>query len=142
MAQGFSDRKVLIKIGDAASPETFATIAALRDVTITENFETVDTTTKDDSGVRTLLSDKTLQSTSVSGTGVFTDDSSIDDFRTAARAGVLKNFQLDIIDTDASTAGEVLEGAFYITQFEVSAANADVVNYNITLESSGALTSS
>lgn len=139
---GFSDRKLILKIGDGASPEVFTKIAALRDTTITETQATVETTNKDSAGNRTLLDDKTLLSMSVSGTGVFTDDATIASVRTAFRAGTLNNFEIDVVGTDATTAGEVLTGAFQITQFEVAGANASEVNYSITLESSGVITSS
>ena len=139
---GFSDRKLILKIGDGASPEVFTKIAALRDTTITETQATVETTNKDSAGNRTLLDDKTLLSMSVSGTGVFTDDATVAAVRTAFRAGTLNNFEIDVVSTDATTAGEVLTGAFQITQFEVAGANASEVNYSITLESSGAIVSS
>lgn len=139
---GFSDRKLILKIGDGASPEVFTAIAALRDVTITETAASVETTNKDSAGNRTLLNDKTLVSMSVSGTGVFTDAATLDSVRTAFRTGTLNNFEIDVVSTDATTAGETLNGAFQITQFEVAGANASEINYSITLESSGAVTSS
>ena len=40
-------RAVLMKIGNAGSPETFTTIGGMRSTTLTLNDETVDVTNKD-----------------------------------------------------------------------------------------------
>jgi len=46
---------MLMKVGNAGSPETFTTIAGLRSTSLTVNNESVDVTNKDSSGKRTLL---------------------------------------------------------------------------------------
>ena len=142
MADGFSGRKLVLKLGDGADPEVFTTIAGLRDTTVTRTDSEVNTTTKDDNGYRTLLSDRTMQALSISGTGVFVDSATFADTVTAFNAGTLNNFEIDVVSTDATTAGEVLEGAFKITQLEQAGAHDGEVNYSITLESSGQVTSS
>lgn len=140
MAAGFSDRKGILKIGDGASTETFTTIAALQDITVTQNGTEVETTTKDDAGRRTLLDDRTLTSMSISATAIFTDDQTLADLRTNFQGNSLNNYQVDMVSTDAVTAGGEYEGAFQMTQFEESAPNAGVITVNITLESSGEVT--
>jgi len=141
MAAGTTGRNIVIKIGDGAGSEVFTTIAAARDCTITESDSIVTTTSKDDGGVRTLLAGLTERSMSVSGTGVFVDSATIDDLRTDFRAGTLRNFRLDVASTALATdSGQIITGAFRITQFEIAGAHDDAVNYNFTLESSGALT--
>lgn len=139
---GFSDRKVILKIGDGAGSEAFTKIAALKDVSIQRTAAEVDTTNKDSDGFRDLLNDRTLISVAISGTGLFTDDATVASVTTDFQTGTLRNFQVDVVSTDASTAGEVLEGAFQITQFEQSAPNGGEVNYSISLASSGEITSS
>ena len=64
---------MLMKVGNAGSPETFTTIAGLRSTSLTVNNESVDVTNKDSSNNRTLLAEAGVQSISVSGSGVFTD---------------------------------------------------------------------
>lgn len=141
MATGFSGRLILIKRGDAASPEAFTTIAALRDTTVTETEQTVDTTSKDDGGVRSLLSGRILHSVAVSGTGVFTDDQSLADLRTDMRSGAHSNYQIDIVDS-ATTGGEILTGAFRVTSLEFAGTFDGEANYSVSFESDGTITAS
>lgn len=140
MAAGFSDRKAVLKIGDGASSESFTAVAAVQDLTVTQSGTEVETTTKDDSGRRTLLDDRTLISMSITGTAIFTDDQTLADLRTNFTASTLNNYQVDMVSTDATTSGGTYEGAFQITQFEESAPNAGTIAVSITLESSGEVT--
>lgn len=141
MAVGYSGSTLLVKITNDDSPETFTTIAALRDTTITETESLVDTTNKDSSGVRQLLDGRILSAITVTGTGVFSDDATIASLRTSLRAGTHKNYQIDVV-SGASTGGETLEGAFRITSLEEAGTFDGYVNYTLTLESDGTITSS
>lgn len=140
MSAGVTGRNLVLKIGDGASPsEAFTTIAAARDHTVTYSETTVDTTNKDSSGNRTLLTGKVMQAVTVSFTGVFSDSQTIADISTAFRAGTHKNYQIDIDSTASTTAGELIEGAFRITSFERAGSHDGEINYSITLESDGAV---
>jgi TP901-1 family phage major tail protein len=139
---GFSGRSFTLAIGDGASSETFAVIAGGRDITVTESEATVDTTSKDDSGVRQLLSGRILSAISVTATGVFKDSQTIADLRSEMRAGTHANYEIDIVDTDATTGGEKLTGAFRVTSIEHAGSYDGEVNYTINLESDGTITSS
>ena len=55
---------------------TQTTIGGLRSTSITFNEETVDVTNKDSFGARSLLAGGGVQSVSISGSGVFTDEPS------------------------------------------------------------------
>lgn len=138
---GYSGRLILVKQGDGGGTEVFTTIAALRDTTISEKEQTVDTTSKDDGGVRQLLEARIMYSVSVSGTGVFTDSATLGSLRTAMRAGTHSNFKLEIVDS-ASTGGEILTGAFRITSLEFAGTHDGEANYSLTLESDGTVTAS
>lgn len=140
MATGFSGRKLLIKIGDGASPEVFSAFAAITDTTVTFDNPAVDTTTKDDSGNRSLLAGKTVFSMTVSGTGIFVDDADLATAQTSVEAGTHNNFQIDVVETDATTAGKTHTGAFRITSLEFTGTHDGAANYSITLESDGAIT--
>lgn len=141
MAVGYTGRKLLVKIGDGASPEVFTTIAGSRDHTITENEQIVDTTNKDSGGVRQLLDGRILHNVSVSFTGVFTDSQTLADLRTNMRAGTHANYEIDVVD-EAATGGETLTGAFRVTSIEEAGSFDAEVNYSVTLESDGAIASS
>ena len=142
MATGYSGRLILIKQGDGGDPtETFDTVAALRDTTVTETEQTVDTTSKDDAGERSLLAGRILHSMSVSGTGVFTDDASLANLRTAMRAGTHDNYEIEIVES-STTAGETITGAFRITSLEFAGTFDGEAQYSLTLESDGTLTAS
>jgi TP901-1 family phage major tail protein len=130
-------RELLIKQGDAASPEVFTTIGGARDTTLTLNEVEVDTTSKDDSGVRQLLSGSILKSMSLSGNGVFKDDSAFDTFRENYEVGTHGNLQIVIPGT--STAAGTYEGAFRITQLELTGAHDGAVEYSFSVESDGTI---
>lgn len=141
MAVGYSGRKLLVKIGDGASPEVFSTIAGSRDHTITENEQLVDTTNKDSAGVRQLLDGRILHNVNVSFTGVFTDSATLASLRTNMRLGTHANYEINIVD-EATAGGETLTGAFRVTSIEEAGSFDAEVNYSVTLESDGTIASS
>ena len=74
---GQKGRDVLIKIGNAGTPETFATIAGVRAKSISLNARTVDGTSGESASAwRELIAGAGVKSMSVSGAGVFKDASS------------------------------------------------------------------
>jgi TP901-1 family phage major tail protein len=142
MATGYSGRLVLIKKGnDDGPPETFSTIAALRDTTITFAEQTVDTTTKDDGGARALLSGSILKSMSVSGSGIFTDDSDKQELFDDFAAGTHTNYEIEVVDS-ATSGGATYTAAFRVTSLEFSGTFDGEAQYSLSLESDGAITAS
>lgn len=125
---------LLIKVGNAASPEVFTTVAGLRDTSISINAETIDITNKDSSRNRTLLADAGIKSFSVSGSGVFTDAASEQTILTNFSASTFKNYQIIIPDFNTFT------GAFQITSMEYSGSHNSEVTYSMSFESSGGVT--
>jgi TP901-1 family phage major tail protein len=125
---------------------TQTTIAGLRSTSITFNEETVDITNKDSLGARTLLAGGGVQSVSVSGSGVFTDDASETALRTAyfaqanssdgsnAQTAAFEDFQILVPDLGTLT------GAFQITSLEYAGEYNGEVTYSITLESAEYIT--
>ena len=67
---------LLVKVGNSGSPETFTTVAGLRDTSISINQEIVDVTNKDSSRVRTLLFQAGTKTFTITGSGIFTDSAS------------------------------------------------------------------
>ena len=125
---------LLVKIGNAGSPEAFTTVAGLRDTSISMNAETIDVTNKDSTKVRTLLADAGIQSFSISGSGVFTDSASEASCRTAFSASTFSNFQLLVPDFGTFT------GAFQVTTIEYAGSYNGEVTYSMSFESAGAIT--
>ena len=123
---------LLLKINTTGS--TFVTVAGLRSTSITLNDEAVDVTNKDSSGNRTLLADGGVFSLSVSGSGVFTDQTTEETMRAAMNASTFKNFQVLIPDFGTYT------GAFMVSSLEYSGEYNGEVTYSVSLESSGAIT--
>ena len=125
---------LLLKIGNAGSPETFTTIGGLRSTSITMNDEAVDVTTKDSSAIRALLANGGVQSTSVSGSGVFTDAASETTLRGKFGASSFSNYQIIVPDFGTYT------GAFMVANLEYAGEYNGEVTYSVTLESSGTIT--
>lgn len=134
MATGFSGRLVLIKRGST-------TIAALRDTTVTFTEQTVDTTSKDDSGARSLLAGSILKSMTVTGTGVFTDSATLQTAYSDFAAGTHSTYNIEVV-TSAGDGGANYAAAMRITSLEFSGTFDGEAQYSITLESSGAITAS
>lgn len=139
MATGISGRYLYIKRSAGGSPETFTQMAALKDTTISQTEQSVDTTTKDDAGKRVLLSGNVLLAMSVSGTGVFTNSATLAAVRSDMRAGTHKNYQIYVASTESATAGGVYTGTFRVTKLEETGQHDGEMNYSMTMESSDAI---
>ena len=125
---------LLVKVGNAASPEVFATVAGLRDTSISINAETIDVTNKDSSRVRTLLADAGIKSFSISGSGVFTDAASEQLILTNFSATTFLNYQFLVPDYNTFT------GAFQVTSIEYSGSYNGEVTYSMSFESASTVT--
>ena len=125
---------LLVKVGNSGSPETFTTVAGLRDTSISINQEIVDVTNKDSSRVRTLLFQAGTKTFTITGSGIFTDSASEQTILTNFDASTFKNYQLIVPDYNTFT------GAFQITSLEYSGTYNDSVQYSITFESAGTIT--
>lgn len=125
---------LLVKAGNAASPEVFTTIGGLRDTSISINAETIDVTNKDSSRNRTLLADAGIKSFSISGSGVFTDSASEQTVLTNFQASTFKNYQFLVPDFNTFT------GAFQITSMEYAGSYNGEVTYSMSFESTGGIT--
>jgi len=126
---------LLMKIGNAASPEVFTTIGGLRSTSITMNEETVDVTTKDSTGkYRELLAQGGIVTISISGSGVFTDSASETTLKSAFNASTFKNFQFLVPDFGTFT------GAFQVSSLEYAGEYNGEVTYSATFDSAGSIT--
>ena len=127
----FAGQDMLIKLDISG---TFTTIAGLRSTSITANKEMVDITNKDSSGVRTLLAGAGINSLTISGSGVLTDDAVHDTLQGLRTASTISDFQV-VIGTQGTYGGP-----FELTSLEFSSEYNGEVTYSLTLESAGAIT--
>ena len=127
-------KALLMKIGNAASPEVFTTIGGMRSNTLTMNDEMVDVTNKDSSGARTILAQGGVNSITVAGSGVFTDSASEATLKGKFNVSALTNYQFLVPDFGTFT------GTFMLTTLEYAGEYNGEVTYSFTFESSGAIT--
>ena len=139
MSTGISGRYLLIKRSAGGSPETFVTMAALRDTKITQTEQSVDTTSKDDAGKKALLSGNVLLAMSITGSGVFTNSATVAAVRSDMRAGTHKNYQIYVADSEAALSGGKYTGTFRINSFEEAGSYNGEMNYTMSMESDGAI---
>ncbi|MBI3438912.1 MAG: phage major tail protein, TP901-1 family [Proteobacteria bacterium] len=129
---GQKGRDVLIKIGNGADPEVFATVAGIRAKTISLNAKSVDGTSGESADAwRELIAGAGVKSASVSGSGVFKDAASDAAIQQAFFAQASKTFQLVIPDFG------VLQGRFLIEALDYSGDHDGEAAFAITLASAG-----
>ncbi len=126
-------KDLLIKIGDGADPETFATVAGLRATTLAFNAQTVDITSADSANMWRELLDAGVKSATLSGSGVFKDAASDEALRTAFFNQTLPNFQIAIPNFGTVT------GPFKITSLQYDGPYDGEVKISLSLASAGAL---
>lgn len=126
----------LLKIGDGASPPTYATVAGLRTTQLSINGETVVITSKASGGWRELLSGAGTRSVSVSGSGVFTGSAAEARLKGNALSGLLDDYQLSF------ESGETLTGRFLMTRLDYAGDYNGERSYTLALESSGEVAAS
>jgi TP901-1 family phage major tail protein len=125
----------LLKVGDGASPPTFATVAGLRTTQLSINGEMVAITHKGSGGWRELLGGAGVRSVSVSGAGVFTGSAAEGRLKASALSGVLDDYRLTF------EGGETMTGRFIVTRLDYAGDFNAERNYTLSLESSGAVVS-
>ena len=127
-------KDLLIKIGDGASPETFATVAGLKATTLAINAQNVDITNADSAGQWRELLDAGVKSASVSGSGVFKDAASDAALRSAFFDQRIANYQIVI------PSFGTLTGPFKLTSLQYEGPYDGEVKLSLSLASAGALT--
>ena len=125
----------LLKVGDGASPPTYATVAGLRTTQLSINGETVVVTNKGSGGWRELLSGAGVRSVSVSGAGVFTGSAAETRLKGNALAGVLDDYELSF------ESGERMRGRFLVSRLDYAGDFNGERSYTLSLESSGEVVS-
>jgi TP901-1 family phage major tail protein len=120
---------------DATSAEAFTTLGGLRTASIKMNAEEIDVTNIGSAQFKELLDGAGILNLSIAGAGVFTDDTTQATAMTDFLAQTLKNYM--IIDF---VSGNTFKGKFKIKSLERAGGYKDATTWQISLESSGAVT--
>lgn len=128
-------RDILLKLGDAASPPVFTSMAGLRMKTIALNARTIDVTHADSpDGWRELLGGAGLKSCSLTGSGLFAN-------RDADRKVREIFFNQTIAPWQVILPGfGCLEGPFVLAALDYSGRHDGEASWSMSLASAGALT--
>lgn len=127
-------KDLLIKI-DMTGDGLFETAAGLRATRINFNAETVDVTSLDSTGGwREVLGGAGVKTASISGSGVFKDESTDERVREIFFDGETPDFQ--VIVPDFGT----IEGPFLVSFIEYSGAHNGEATYEMSLTSAGEIT--
>jgi len=125
-------KDLLLKIDNGAGG--FVTVAGLRTRRIALNADTVDVTDAESNGRwRELLGGAGVRRASVSGTGIFKDQTSDLLLRQVFFDGLLRDWQIVIPGLG------VLTGPFQISNLDYRGEHAAEVTFDISLDSAGAL---
>ena len=131
-------RALLVKIGDAASPEVFSNLCGLNSKSLTINNSSIDVTTPDCTSPEGALWTETLsglKNLAVSGDGFFEDSTAEARMNTVAMAAD-NSVNIEIVVPDFGTYA----GAFRISSLEFGGETEGGVTYSLSLESNGAVT--
>lgn len=127
-------KDLLIKL-DMTGSGSFETIAGLRATRISFNAESVDVTSLESSGGwRELLAGAGVKSATISGSGVFKDQTTDERARQIFFDGEVPNFQVIIPNFG------IVEGAFQLTSIEYAGSYNGEASYELSMSSAGALT--
>ncbi len=132
-------RSLLIKIGDGAGSEAFTAIAGLNSKSITINNSSIDVTTPDATtpgGALWASSLNGLKSMSISGDGIFLDESAQEGRLNtiAMQADPVANFELVVPDFGTYS------GEFRVTSLEFGGETEGAATFSLSLESNGTVT--
>lgn len=126
-----SGRSLLLKIGTGATAET---VAAMRSTRFSIDGETVDATTKESGGMRTLLAEGGTAHITISASGLLSASAQATEFVNRTLNRTLHDYRLEFDD------GDIIEGKFQMTSFEATGDYNGEQTYSLKLESSGAPT--
>ena len=117
---------------DNVSPTEFTAIGAFRTKSMRINQQTVDATNQDSSNKwRELLEGAGIKSISLSGSGVFTDDTGQEYVRDAIMSGQNSEFQITVPGFGTFT------GLFDVSEMSLEGPHDNAVTWSLTLESAG-----
>lgn len=132
---------LVLKVGDGGSPEDFVarcSINAARSLTgdaATNDFNIPDCA--DPTALANIVREKVSLSYSVSGAGIL-NTPDLAGFNTWLQSPYSKNCQI-IVDVAGSAGGAIFQGAFHLTQFQITGDQGGKIEVSISLLSDGAV---
>lgn len=127
-------RDLLLKLGDGASPESFATVAGLRAKTLSLSAAAVDATHGESDGRwREILGAAGLRQATISGAGVFLSDGGAAAARAVFFSGAVRRWRVVVPGLGT------IEGPFHVANLDFSGAFDGEAQFSLALESAGAL---
>lgn len=124
-------RALLLKVGTGTGATT---VAAMRSTKFSIDGETVDATTKDSSGMQTLLEAGGTARVTITASGLLSANAQATEFINRTLNRTLHAYRIEFDD------GDVLEGTFQLTSFDASGDYNGEQVYSLKLESSGTIT--
>ena len=124
----YKGRDFLLKLGAWSGG---VTIGDCRTHSLQINHATVDITNKSSNGYRTLLEAAGTKSATISFGGVMTNDAGFETFQGYANGGAINAYAMAWAD------GDILEGNFQVTDFQIEGAFDGEQSFTATLQSSG-----
>lgn len=127
-------RTALVKL-DNTGGGSYQTVGGVRTRALKINSEAVDVTNSDSTNQwRELLAAAGVKSVEISASGVFTDDTYINQVVAYAKDCTIRNWQF------IHSAIGTFQGAFQVTDFELGAEYNGAVTFSFTLQSAGEIT--
>ncbi len=126
-------KDLLLKIGDGATPENFTTVAGLKASALSFNATTVDITNADSTDLWRELLAGGVKSATVTGSGVFRDQTADATLRTTFFNQTLAKGQIVI------PSFGIVSGPFKLTQLHYEGPYDGEVKISLSLASAGAL---
>jgi len=135
--------KLLIKVGDGATPEVFSTpcsINAERGITFTAGVSDQDIPDcSNPDAIAWVVREKTNLSASITGSGVL-DTEDAEFFFDWLKSEDPKNVKV-IVDVPASAGGVIFTGSFHLGEFSITGNRGEKMQASISLSSNGEITS-
>lgn len=135
--------KLLIKVGDGATPEVFSTpcsINAERGITFTAGVNDQDIPDcSNPDAIAWVVREKTNLSASITGSGTL-DTEDTEFFFDWLKSEDPKNVKV-IVDVPASAGGVIFTGSFHLTEFSITGNRAEKMQASISLSSDGEIAS-
>jgi len=127
-------KDLLLKTGDGGAPEVFTTIGGLRSRTLSLNAGSIDITHSESvGGWRELLAGAGVRQASISGAGVFLNDTAAETVRAAFFNSTIDNWQIVV-----PGFGDIT-GPFQIANLDYAGDHDGEATMSMALESAGAL---
>jgi predicted secreted protein len=134
--------KLLLKVGDGASPEVFTaycSINAQRGIkfsSTTNEFDDIDC--DDPDALAFVLTEKKNVKASIDGAGTL-NTPDVQDFFDWVTSADSKNCHM-VLDVASADGGVIFEGAFHLTDFELTGNRGEKVTTTLSLVSDGVVT--